>query len=287
MTDVLERQLSDLAARLDVGAGSALAADVLARLDDGAPVVAPRRRQRLWLAAAAAVVLALAATLIVPQSRDAVARFLRIGSTRIEPLPVTVTTTTAPSATSPSVPPSTTTPAVTEATFPSELHLGTEVGANEAGQRTGLPVPVAPGLEPSTGVFADTAGEFAQVIVVYPPSDVLPVSPVAGVGALLSTTRGFVDATFFLKFVDPGTTVEAVDVRTAAGDDVSGIWLGGASHVYAIDREGEGGLTTDELRLATNTLLWQVGATVYRFESALERDAALAVAVTVTEAPSG
>jgi hypothetical protein len=278
VTATLEQQLTQLAARLDFDADSALVAEVLARLDDGAAPVAPWRPQRVWLAAAAVVVLVLAAVLIVPQSRDAVARFLGIGSTRIEPLPVTVTSTSAPTDSALSV---------TDATFPAELHLGTEVDATEAGERTGLPVPVAPGLEPSSGVFADTAGEFAQVIVVYPPSDALPVSPVAGVGALLSTTPGYVDPTFFLKFVDPGTTVEAVDVRTAGGDIVSGIWLGGASHVYAIDREGDGSLSTDELRLATNTLLWQVGATVYRFESALDRDAALAVAATVVEARSG
>ena len=294
MTSVLEGQLTELAARLDVETGARLVADVLSRLDDGAPAAGTLRRgPRVWLAAAAAVVVVvLAATLLVPQSRDAVARFLGIGSTRIEPGPVTVTTASDRSApsessgSSMSVALPTTTSPVNTATFPAELHLGSAVDAATAAERTGLPVPVAPALEPRSGIFADTAGEFAQVIVVYPPSDALPASPVAGVGALLSTTSGYVSPTYFLKFVDPGTTVDAVDVPTAAGDVVTGIWLGGTSHVYVIDREGDGALTTDELRLATNTLLWQVDGAVYRFESALDRDGALAVAATVIDGTS-
>jgi hypothetical protein len=298
VTTGLERQLVELAARLEVDPRSTFVDDVLGRLD--APTGRGRWHSRA-LATAAALVLVVGAVLAVPHSRRAVARFFGIGSTRIEPMPGTVPGATADPATATSAAssapsestsaPAESTPAteataiaVDEATFPTELDLGTAVDATRAAADTSLPVPIAPGLAPPSGIFAHTATGPAQVIVVYPPGEDLPPSRVAGVGALLSTTSGHVDSAGFVKFVDPGTVVELVDVHTATGEVVSGIWLGGTPHVYLVDREGDGSPTQDTLRLATNTLLWQVGGTVYRFESALERESALAIAATVVDA---
>lgn len=92
--DRLEAVLASIGAHLEIGDN--------AGVRDLARSPAPRRRARV-LAAAAAVVLAvvLAVTAIAP-ARRAVADFLRIGSTRIDPAPVgAAPTTRAPGSTLP------------------------------------------------------------------------------------------------------------------------------------------------------------------------------------------
>ena len=65
-----------------------------------------------------------------------------------------------------------------------------------------------------------------------------------------------------------------------AGCVCCAVWLGGEPHLFLYlgpTRDIE----EEELRLAGNTLIWTVGPHTYRLESALDRDAAIAVAETV------
>ena len=242
----------------------ALPPTVVARLAaEHGPRVRPgrtRMRARAGIAAAAAVV---ATVLVVPASRGAIARFFGIGSTRIE-RPVDTT-------------------AVPPATFPAALALGDPVEPADASIRTGLPVPLAPSLGEPLGVFASGAGEPEQVIVVYPPGPSLPPSPVAGTGALLSTVRGLIGPGSFVKVVAGDTTVEDVLVTTSQGVDVRGVWLEGQPHLYAYD-PGDGDMREGTLRLATNTLLWEIDGVAFRLEASITKEQAIAIAASVVVA---
>ena len=103
----------------------------------------------------------------------------------------------------------------------------------------------------------------------------LPPTKVAGVGALLTVFEARLEEGYFQKVLDAGTTYERVTVngRPAA-------WLAGAPHAFLYPTTNDG-VEEEQLRLAGNTLLWAVGPFTYRLESALDRDAAIAVAESV------
>ena len=70
----------------------------------------------------------------------------------------------------------------------------------------------------------------------------------------------------------PGTTIQHVNVQGAPA-----AWIAGDPHVFLyLDERGDA--QHDTVRLAGNTLLWSRGGTTYRFESALDRDAAVELA---------
>jgi hypothetical protein len=300
MTDLLEHRLAQLAERLDVSVDDRLVTDVLAALARPAPVGRVHRgslarssgRRVIWPAIAAAA-LVVAVVVAIPGTRHAVARWLGIGNTRFEYVPLGADT----SATFP--PPRTSEPPTasvipTVATSPGSqptatvdatsigrvLGIGEPTSASDASTRTGLPVPVAPGLGPPLGVYVTTPPSSGQVIVAYPAGPLLPATPVAGVGALLATSPGSIDDGSFVKMLGPDVTVDAVRVTTASREIVGGFWLAGSPHGYGfVDADGR--FELDSLRLATNTLLWVVDGVQYRLESGLTRDGALAVAATV------
>ena len=146
--------------------------------------------------------------------------------------------------------------------------------------RTGLPTPLPPALGPPAGIYVVTPPASGQIVVVYAPSATLPVSPVAGVGALVSTFPGEIEAGLFGKLQSTGTTVDTFAFTTDSGTTVDAIWLAGEPHKYVfIDATNQP--VFDTLRLATNTLLWQVGDVTYRLEADISRDAAVAVAQSI------
>ncbi len=294
MTDLLERQLAALAERLDVDVGQRLVRDVLASLDTvggaawatGVRRDMPRRRRRI---VAAAVAAALVTPLAVPGSRHVIAHWFGISSTRIErspaapvasQLPATVPTNR-PAGGADAAPPGTAGPPTTAAaTFPAALRLGEPTTAADAAARTGLPVPVPRALGAPGAIFVVTPPASGQVVVVYPASATLPDSPVAGVGALLSTVPGTIDRGMFVKVAGPGTVVEELTFVVASGSTVHAIWLAGAPHQYAFD-DAAGSPVFDDLRLATNTLLWNDDGVGYRLEAAVARDEAVRIASSV------
>ena len=302
MTDLLERQLAALAERLDVDVGQRLVRDVLASLDavGGAASAAgrrrdvPRRRRRI---VAAAVAAALVTPLAVPGSRHVIAHWFGISSTRIERSPTAPVAPQLPATVPTNVPPnvpaarpaggadtaptgSASIPTTATATFPAALRLGEPTTAADAAARTGLPVPMPTALGAPGAIFVVTPPVSGQVVVVYPASATLPASPVAGVGALLSTVPGTIDRGMFVKFAGAGTVVEELTFVSASGSTVHAIWLAGEPHQYAFD-DPAGSLVLDDLRLATNTLLWNDNGVGYRLEASIARDEAVRIAASV------
>ena len=294
----LDRDLGRLAQRLDVGDPDRLVDDVMRR------IASPGRERtvrttpgtsgvrRFALAGVALAALLVVAVGVVPASRRAVADFFGIGNTRIErPSPTSVASgssgssgSSSTSNTDPSVPPPPTAGAAGGgAGFPAELRFGEPVSAEAATAETGLEVPGSPRLGSPAAVFVTHPPAAGQIVVVYAPSDELPATPVAGVGALLSVASGDVEEGLFLKIAEPGTTVSDIEITVASGARVPAIWLSGDPHQYAFEA-ADGTVVFETLRLATNTLLWTDGGVVHRLESSLALDEAVAVAATVTTA---
>jgi len=290
MTTLLEDQLVALAGRLDV-ADERLVDDVLARLDEAADTLPfPSRRRRTLAVAGLIAAATLAAVFILPSPRRTVAHWFGIGSVRIDGPSITIPPPTSPAATPTPVTPTQVTPTPTPVTptpvtptpasFPPTLDLGAPTSAADATARTGLPTPLPPTLGPPAGIYVVTPPESGQIVVIYAPSATLPASPVAGVGALVSTFPGEIEAGLFGKVGSAGTTVDAFAFTTDSGTTVDAIWLAGEPHRYVfIDATNQP--VFDTLRLATSTLLWQVGDVTYRLEADISREAAVAIAQSI------
>jgi hypothetical protein len=155
----------------------------------------------------------------------------------------------------------------------SNLGLGGQVKLDRLATVVDIPVrlPAQPGIgSPATAWLL--AGRLS---VVWPASPTLPALSEPGVGLLLSQFRGSLEPGYFQKVLDQGTTIETVRV-----DGVTGWWISGAPHeiVYVDER---GNPVFDSRRSVGDTLLWARGDVTYRIESALGRDATVALAATL------
>ena len=300
---MLERQLSALAQRLDLDPDETLVDDVLDRLGATSAVLEGARPRRRALAIGSMLIAAaVMLVLILPTPRRTVAHWFGIGIVRIDGPPIqttvpaktvptktvptktvpaktvptkTVSTITVPTPAPPTEPPTEPTPV-----FPAAIDLGQPTSAADASSRTGLPASVAPLLGEPEGIYVVSPPASGQIVVVYPPSATLPVSRVAGTGALLSIMPGTIEDGLFAKGLGPDTTVETLSFLDAAGLSVNAAWLSGQPHTYAfIDRNGQ--VHFDTLRLATNTLLWSDGEITYRLEADVSRDTAIGIARSV------
>ena len=82
---------------------------------------------------------------------------------------------------------------------------------------------------------------------------------------------------FLVKALGPGTTVDPVSV-----DGDRGWWISGDTHELRFLRpDGEAGQLPT--RLAGDTLVFSRDGTLYRFETALGRDATLAIAESLPD----
>jgi hypothetical protein len=256
--DDLIRALNELGERLDISPSDPVAA-AMARIrttptpsgrDRPAWRPGPRAR-RVLLAAAAALLVGLATTLLTPASRHAVARWLGIGS-------VTVTYTDE-------------VPAAGRT-----YHLGTPVSLTQAAGRADaagwrLAAPTAAG-DPARAFVGLPAG---AVNLVWAPSAERPEIADSGIGLLLTAMPGTTDAGGMSKQATGGTTVQLVRVG-----DQAAYWMEGQPHEVVItDRNGD--FVHDSSRLAGNTLIWTDGDVTYRLESALDRDEAIDLASTL------
>ena len=257
--DDLILALNELGERLDIPPGDPIAAAVArirtaptSRRTGSAPWRPGRRGRRVLAATAAALLVGLAATLVAPASRDAVARLLGIGS-------VTVTYTDE-------------VPVAAGRTY----DLGTpvslaqaEAGAAAAGWS--LAAPTGAG-DPARAFVGRPAG---AVNLVWAPAAQRPEIADAGIGLLLTAMPGTTDAGGMSKQATGATTVQLVQV----GDDAA-YWIEGEPHeVVMTDRNGD--VVHDGARLAGNTLIWTDGDVTYRLESALDRDQAIDLASTL------
>jgi hypothetical protein len=269
----LERALDELAGRVQIPGGDWLVGDVLRRV--GEPVQ-HRPRRRVLALAGALVVLVAPVTLALPGPRHAVARWLGFDSVHIEP-GVTVPTTASPPITASTSPTSQTTAVATTTTtaVPPALDLGPEVSMAEAMSQAGLPDPTPALLGRPQSVHVVQPPDSGQIILVYAPSELLPMSPVVGVGALVSVFPAHIEEGFFAKALGNDATVRSVDLPGAD----SGYWIEGAPHQLFF-QSGDT-FEVDTLRLATNTLVWQHGDHVYRIEADISLETALQIAASV------
>ena len=262
----LERSLTELADRMEIPGGDWLVDDVLRRIAE--PARRPPARRSLRLAGVVVVVMVVVAVAL-PGPRHAVARWLGFDSVHIEPA-VTVPTT-APTAAAPSTP-GTVTPTIT---VPEpELALGEAISIDDAMARTDLPDPTPALLGAPLSVHVVQPPESGQIVLVYPPSDLVPQSTVIGAGALVSVMPATINEGFFQKTLGGTATVQSVDV-----DGAPGYWIEGSPHELLFNF-GDG-ILPDTFRLATNTLLWQRDANVYRLEADVDLDTALRIAGSI------
>jgi hypothetical protein len=257
--DDLILALNDLGERLDIPPGDPVAMTIArirtartSQVTVSARWRPGRRARRLLVAAAAALLVGLAATLVAPASRHAVARWLGIGS-------VTVTYTgEVPTAVGHS------------------YDLGTPVSlaqaaglAEAAGWRLAAP---SAGGDPARAFVGLPAG---AVNLVWAPSEERPEIAESGIGLLFTAMPGRTDAGGMSKQATGGTTVQLVRVG-----DHAAYWIEGEPHeVVMTDRNGD--VVHDSARLAGNTLVWTDGDVTYRLESALDRDQAIDLASTL------
>ena len=254
MTDLADR-LQALAHRLDLPASVDVTAIV------GVRQAVPPRRPTVhwrWALVPLAVVIGIFA---IPGARHSVARWLGLYSTRIE-----VPTPGSPTPGSPTT---------VSATFPTSIAQQPETDLASAELEVGLPAPVPSLLGPPQHVAVTHPPDAGQITLTYDPNTLLPESPIPGIGAIVSAFKANLEGGFFQKAVQPGTTLELVQVG-----EVTGFWLAGTPHSYAYV-SGDGGFEPDTLRLATNTLIWEVDGVTYRIEADVEKDTALRIAATI------
>lgn len=251
--DPLERALLDLGDHIAQPAVADLAPAVVAQLEDLDQPRRPwpaleRRRAAIAFAVVAAVVAAL---LVLPAPRRAIADRLGIGAVRIAHTDL------------PGRPAG------------SQYTLGRQVSLNEARPLAGRAVVGPAVLGRPTSVFVGEPSP-KSVSLVWAPRDGLPEVRDTGVGLLLTEIPGTLDEQLIQKMIGAGTTLEAVVVGGR-----SGYWISGSPHeVLYLDPSGEPRL--DTTHLAANTLLWTVEGVTFRLESGLDRAEAIDLATQLT-----
>lgn len=155
----------------------------------------------------------------------------------------------------------------------SEVGLGDPVSLAEA--RALAPdrvrLPADPALGPPDAVYIDP-NRADQVALVWAAGPGLPETLEPGVGLILMSFDGTVEAEARQKFIGSGSTLVPVRVGTAAG-----FWIEGDPHIFFYNDE-HGDFVDDARRWVGDALLWSEGGTTYRIESALGREATILLA---------
>ena len=134
------------------------------------------------------------------------------------------------------------------------------------GQPDAVYVKLAPAGGPSQG----------EVTLAYAAAPGVKPSGQTGVAILVTEARGSVNEIYFQKMLGPQTTVEQVNVNGHQG-----YWISGHPHDFLFVG-ADGQVQYDTLRLATNTLILDVGGTLVRIEGDMTKDQALAIAASLT-----
>jgi hypothetical protein len=155
------------------------------------------------------------------------------------------------------------------------LRLGRQVELHEVEALTGVPIrlPTDERLGPPDSIWVDRArGD--QVAYVWATSDELPQSLEPGVGLIVMRFDGQTDHEFYEKVLNTGTTLVRVTV-----DGHDGYWLSGDPHFFFYRRDE--GYIDDGRRWVGDALIWYDGTATYRIESALGREATIAIAESI------
>lgn len=261
----LEAAFRRLSQQLEVPAPPDYATRVRERLESDSVMTRPtERRRRLGLtrplrrlaAATIVAILAIAAVLSVPATRDAVADLFGFAGVSVRTAP------------GPAPSPRTTVDAA--------LDLGEAVTLDEARGRLSFPVslPSAPGLAAPDAIYVTDGPGLESVSVVYRPNAGLPATADTQVGLLLSEYAGTA-APYFDKLIDAGEPVTQVTV----GDGWPGLYFTSPHQILV--RGPDGLVHEDRPRLAAPTLVWVREGVTYRLEAALDLEQALAVAASI------
>src|SRR5256712_3963133 len=250
----LERTLSDVGGRFE-GPRRDLWPAIRARIEE--------RRARPWwsrlnartlapVAATLAIIL-VAAFLLTPDLAARAAQVLGLPGVQIYPVPENPTGR----------------PATSALTF-----AGQRVAtAAEASRIAGFIVRTPAALGDPSAIYVETAP--VRVTIVYKSVKGIPVSPQAGVSAIVVEFKGTIEAQIMAKAIGPGTTLDAVPL----GGSVA-YYLAGQPHQFFF-REPAGNLQPETLRLAGNTLLWEECGFTYRLEAEVSREEAARIASTL------
>ena len=209
--------------------------------------------------AAAAAALVLVGLVAYPQSRDALAEWLHL-HTQIQRVQHPPTPSPLP-----------------PGKLGENLGLGSHVTLEDARSAVTWHLLVPSKLGAPDEVYlqslAVAQGEVSLVYATQP--DIQPANE-TGIAVLVTEAKGAVNADFFGKIIGPGTTLEEVTVNGRRG-----YWISGKPHgFFFIDATGN--TVGETLRLATNTLLLDVGGTVVRIEGNMTKAQAEAIAASLS-----
>lgn len=152
--------------------------------------------------------------------------------------------------------------------------FGVPTTLEQAHNEAGAVAPLDPQLGPPDEVYLDGASTLRRATLVYRVRPGIPVSPQAGVSALVVEFRGTVDQNVMGKAAGPGTTVEPVTVEGSRG-----YWIAGSPHQFFY-LDAYGNFVQESLRLAGNTLVWERNGMIYRLEAQVSKEDALRIAAS-------
>lgn len=166
------------------------------------------------------------------------------------------------------------TPAPTPRATPSTSRsLGARVPVDDIAARAPRPIrlPTDPAIGAPDAAYIDRS-RADQVALVWEPDASLPATHDPDIGMILMTFDGTISENeFFGKVIGSGSTIDPVEV-----DGDRGYWIEGDPHIFFY--ESPDGFVGDERRWVGDALVWSDGVTTYRIESALGRDATIAIA---------
>jgi len=230
------------------------------------PNMAPAIRRRIlarpwfesrWAIAAAVAILALAALLVYPPTREAIAHWFNL-RTRITQVTVLPTPTPLP-----------------PGPIGQRLGLGNSSTLPAARATVHWQVLVPSSLGDPDEVYVELppvgpAG--GEVTLVYSARPGIPASARTGAAVLVTEVQGDVTSDSFGKTLGEGATIDQV---TVAGHP--GYWIAGTPHIFSfIDAAGK--VRFETLRLASNTLLVDEGGVIVRIEGDLTKAQATKIA---------
>jgi hypothetical protein len=252
----LEQRLRELRPYLDYPPTPNLVVAVRARL-----VTVPRRPwwssvaipRRLALAAAA-VLIVIGGLLAIPQTRDTIAHWFGVKGVIVNTVP--------------SLPPG---------PLGQDLRLGyrTTLPGASAAARFQVLVPTNSTLGEPDEVWFNQAVPGGEVSFVYHTKTGLATSSKTDVAILVMEIQGTTEKGYFGKMIGPDTKLTEVTVNGGPG-----YWLEGSPHIFFYT-DASGAFHDDNLRLATNTLIWQQGDRTIRIEGPLTKAQALQIAASM------
>ena len=151
--------------------------------------------------------------------------------------------------------------------------LARQVTLDEVETLTGIPaqLPTDPAIGPPDAVYVDRA-RGNQVAFVWAASDALPETREPGIGLILMRFEGTARRWVPTEAHRRGRDGRACDRRRRTG-----YWVSGEAHFFFYFGKA-GAVIDDGRRWVDDALAWTDGATTYRLESALGRDATIDLA---------